>query len=99
MKLTRDDILKLARLSRLKLSEEEILRYQKELSTILDYVAQLDSVDVSGISPTYQITGLTSENSNATRADVVTEQIDQKELFKNLPRLENDHIQVERMVG
>lgn len=99
MKLTRDDILKLARLSRLKLSETEILQYQKEISAILDYVAQLDSVDVSGLSPTYQITGLTSEAPNATRSDEVTQQVSQRELFKNVPNIEDDHIKVQRMIG
>lgn len=99
MKLSREDILKLARLSRLKLSEEEIVSYQNELSTILDYVAQLDSVDVADLKPTYQVTGLTSQDENATRQDEVTEQVEQKELFKNLPAVENDHIKVKRMIG
>lgn len=99
MKLSRDDILKLARLSRLKLNEEEIVQYQKELSEILGYVEQLNSVDVNGLKPTYQVTGLTSEGKNATREDEVTEQIGQDELFKNVPILEDGHIKVKRMIG
>ncbi|MFO0971587.1 MAG: Asp-tRNA(Asn)/Glu-tRNA(Gln) amidotransferase subunit GatC [Candidatus Saccharimonadales bacterium] len=99
MKLSREDILKLARLSRLRLSEEEIAIYQKELSAILDYVAQLDTVDVEGLKPTYQVTGLTSQDKNATRTDEVTAQVVQEELFKNLPALEGDHIKVKRMIG
>ncbi len=99
MKLSRDDILKLARLSRLKLNEAEIVQYQKELSEILGYVEQLDSVDVSGLKPTYQVTGLTSEGANATRTDDITGQIDQAELFKNVPAIENGHIKVKRMIA
>lgn len=99
MKLSRDDILKLARLSRLKLSEAEIQQYQKELSAILEYVEQLESVDVAGIKPTYQVTGLTSEGENATREDEVIEQVSQKELFKNLPNIESNQIKVKRMIG
>lgn len=99
MKLSRDDILKLAKLSRLKLSDTEIEKFQKELSSILEYVKQLDSVDVSGIMPTYQVTGLTSQHSNATREDKVTEQVSQEELFKNLPATEKGHIKVKRMIG
>lgn len=57
-KLSREDVLKLARLSRLKLSDDEIHRLQTELSEILTYVEQLDKVDVSGFEPTYQVTGL-----------------------------------------
>ena len=38
MKLSREDVLKMARLSRLKLSEEEIEQYQNELGDIVEYV-------------------------------------------------------------
>lgn len=64
-KLTRDDVLKLARLSRLKLSEPEIEKFRAELSEILEYVEQLDKVDVAGLQPTYQVTGL----KNVVRKD------------------------------
>jgi aspartyl-tRNA(Asn)/glutamyl-tRNA(Gln) amidotransferase subunit C len=96
--LTRDDVLKLARLARLKLSDDEIARYQKELAEILNYVEQLDSVDVSGLEPTSQVTGLT----NVTRAD---DEVDYGyvalDLLKNVPhgRVENDLVKVKRMIG
>lgn len=99
MKLTRDDILKLAQLSRLKLSEDEITQYQTELSAILEYVAQLDEVDVTGLKPTYQVTGLTSQHDNTTRDDEITQQLGQVELLKNVPYTENGHIRVKRMIG
>ena len=99
MKLSREDIIKLARLSRLRLSEDDIAKYQKELSAILEYVAQLDSADVAGLKPTYQVTGLTSADSNATRKDVVVDQVSQDKLFKNLPQKENGQIKVKRMIG
>ena len=42
---------KIARLSRLSLSDDEIERYTTELSKILDFVAQLSEVDVKGVEP------------------------------------------------
>lgn len=99
MKLSRDDVLKLARLSRLRLTEEEIEKYQTELSAILDYVAQLEKVNVDGLEPTYQVSGLTSEDPNATREDELTEQVSQAELLKNVPDKDGKHIKVKRMVG
>lgn len=95
-KLSRDDILKLARLARLRLSDAEVETYQKELSAILDYVAHLDSVDTEGLEPTYQVTGLT----NVARADVIKDYgASQKELLKNVPQLSGDYIKVRRMIG
>lgn len=98
MKLTKDDILKLAKLSRLELTDDEVERFQSELSLILDYVEQLDSVDVTGLEPTYQVTQLSSQDSNATREDVVTSQISHDDLMKNVPESDGRHIKVKRMV-
>jgi aspartyl-tRNA(Asn)/glutamyl-tRNA(Gln) amidotransferase subunit C len=95
-KLTRDDVLKLARLARLQLTDEEVVEYSEELSEILQYVEQLSSVDVKGLEPTNQITGLT----NVTRPDEVKDYGYQPaELQKNLPEAENDLIKVNRMIG
>ncbi|MCB9822708.1 Asp-tRNA(Asn)/Glu-tRNA(Gln) amidotransferase subunit GatC [Candidatus Nomurabacteria bacterium] len=98
MKLSREDILKLAKLSRLDLTDAEVERFRAELSSILDYVEQLDSVDVSGLKPTYQVTGLTSLDKNVTRVDKVTEQVSHDELMKNVPDSDGRHIKVKRMV-
>jgi aspartyl-tRNA(Asn)/glutamyl-tRNA(Gln) amidotransferase subunit C len=95
MKLTREDVLKLAKLSRLKLSEDEIVKFQTELSAILGYVNQLDSVDVEGVRPTYQVTGLTS----VFREDEVNKQVEQEKLMKNVPDTEKSLIKVKRMIG
>ena len=99
MKLSKDDILKLAKLSRLQLDDAEIEQYRSEISSILDYVAQLDMVDVSGLLPTYQVTGLTSLDENTTREDVVGQQVDKANLLKNVPSTEGGHIKVKRMIG
>ncbi len=99
MKLSKQDILKLAKLNKLKISEKEIEQYQTELSSILDYITQLNDVDVTGLKPTYQVTGLTSQDENTTREDNVLEQISRSELLKNVPVTEDGHIKVKRMIG
>ena len=94
--LTRDDVLKLARLARLDLSDEELEHYSKELTAILQYVEQLQAVDVQGLEPTHQVTGLT----NVMRKDEVIDYgYVPKELLKNVPEVQDDHIKVKRMIG
>ena len=94
--LSRDDVLKLAQLARLDLTDEEVEEYSRELTEILHYVEQLQSVDVAGLGPTNQVTGLT----NVTRPDEVKNYgYDPKELLKNVPSVEADHIKVKRMIG
>ena len=95
-KLTTEDIKKLASLSRLKLTEDEIKQYQKELSGIMEYVERLQKVDIDGIEPTNQVTGLT----NVTRNDEIIDYgTSPKELLKNAPKQQNDQFKVNRMVG
>ena len=94
--LTREDILKLARLSRLSLTDAEAEAFTGELSAILQYVEQLDSVDVDGLKPTSQVTGLT----NVTRPDEILDYgYDPLDLLKNVPATENNQIKVKRMIS
>lgn len=94
-KLSREDVLKLARLSRLHLSDEEIDQFTDEISAILGYVEQLQNVNLKDIKPTNQVTGLT----NVMRPDEVKDYgATPKELLKNAPSTEGSHIKVKRML-
>jgi aspartyl-tRNA(Asn)/glutamyl-tRNA(Gln) amidotransferase subunit C len=95
-KLTREDILKLAQLARLDLTDDEVEEYCAELSAILQYVEQLASVDVADLQPTNQVTGL----ENVTRPDEARDYGYQPaELLKNVPEVKDDQIVAKRMVG
>jgi aspartyl-tRNA(Asn)/glutamyl-tRNA(Gln) amidotransferase subunit C len=95
-KLNREDVLKLARLARLDLTDEEVAEFQDELSAILQYVEQLQSVDVEGLKPTNQVTGLT----NVTRPDEVRDYgYKVEKLLENVPAVKDNQIQVKRMLG
>lgn len=95
-KLSRDDVLKLAKLARLHLKEDEIDQFTEEISAILDYVKQLQDVDLDGIEPTYQVTGL----KNVYREDEPVEyEAKPDELLKNVPQTEKGYIKVRRVLG
>ena len=94
-KLTRDEDLKLAQLSRLKLTDQEIERFRLELSSILEYVQVLDKVDVKGLEPTYQVTGL----KNVMRSDEVKDyQAKPADLLKNAPAVQKNQFKVKRVL-
>src|SRR5260221_4835794 len=95
-KLTREEVLKLAKLARLDLSDDEVAKFQDELSEILQYVEQLQTVDISGLEPTNQVTGLV----NVMRADEARDYgYVPHDLLKNVPHIKDDMIQVKRMIG
>lgn len=94
--LTRKDILKLAKLARLRLTDKEVDTFSQEISAILGYVEMLKDVDTAGLKPTYQVTGLT----NVMRSDEPIEYgVSQLELLKNVPQTHQDYIKVKRMIG
>ncbi len=95
IKLSRDDVLNLASLSRLKLSKEEVERFREELSEILEYVQILDKVDTSGLEPTYQVAGLTS----VTRSDKIKGYpAKPADLLKNAPAVQDNQFKVKRVL-
>lgn len=94
--LSRDEVIKLARLARLELSDSEIDAYVVELSEIIGYVDLLSSVDVTDLLPTNQVTGLI----NVTRADEIVDYgYDVESLLKNVPSVQDEHIKVRRMIA
>ncbi len=94
-KLSREDVLKLAKLSRLKLTEDEITRFQTELSEILVYVQQLEAADTQGLEPTYQVTGL----KNVMRKDeLIDYQAKPDVLLAQAPAKQDRHFKVKRVL-
>lgn len=90
-----DDVKKLARLSALTLGDEELVAMRTDLSQILGYVEQLQSIDTEGIAPTYQVHGL----DTVTRDDVVIEYgVSQADLLKNAPKQVEGSIVVPRVI-
>jgi aspartyl-tRNA(Asn)/glutamyl-tRNA(Gln) amidotransferase subunit C len=94
-KLTRDEVLKLAALSKLRLSESEIERLSTELSEILNYVEILDQVDTRDLEPTYQVTGL----KNVMRTDATKDYgYSSHDLLKNAPAVQDSQFKVKRVL-
>lgn len=66
-KLTKKDVLHVAELSNLKLTEAEIKKFTPQLDKIIEFVATLSEIDTDGIEPTSQTTGL----KNILRDDII----------------------------
>ncbi len=65
--LTKKDILHIAKLANLTLTDEEVEKYLGQLSAILSYIKKLNELDTEKIPETSQVTGL----ANVTREDVI----------------------------
>ncbi len=60
MKLTRDEVLHIAELARLGLSDAEVERFREQLSDILSHAERLQQADLSGVSPAARVQSLQS---------------------------------------
>ena len=73
MRISREEVLRVAQLANLELSEAEVTKYQGQLDSILDYIAKLNAVDTSNVEPMAQVLaeGVTSSANAGLREDVV----------------------------
>ena len=76
------DVRYTAQLARLHLSEEEIAKFQAQLSQVLEYVEKLKQVDVSGVEPTAHANAV----HNVFRADEPRAWFTSQEALANAPR-------------
>jgi aspartyl-tRNA(Asn)/glutamyl-tRNA(Gln) amidotransferase subunit C len=83
-----------ARLARLDLSEEERVRMQAELTTILDHVTRIQALDLDGVEPTDHTVPL----RNVMRPDEVKPSLSQQDALANAPSAEDGRFMVPRIV-
>lgn len=94
MKLSNEEVRKIADLAKLELSDEEVGRYAEQLSTILDYFQRLQAVDTSQIEPTASVLPL----KNVMRGDEPGEPLPPDKVIANAPRSFADQFRVSRVL-
>jgi len=93
MKISREEVLRVAELAHLELSEAEVVKYQHQLDSILDYIAKLNVVDTSNVEPMAQVVSVdaaedasVADNPNPTfRGDVVVSCDISREVLERAP--------------
>ena len=94
-KLTKEEVLHVAKLARIKVSEDEIEKYQVELKKILDEVEKVN--DVEGYDDVRMIAPWSCDAT--LREDKEGEMLDSKEVLKNTPRHNGNYIEVPVVIG
>jgi aspartyl-tRNA(Asn)/glutamyl-tRNA(Gln) amidotransferase subunit C len=69
MKISREDVLRVAQLAHLELAPEEVETYRGQLDEILSYVGKLQELDVSNVEPMTQIQPRTADAPSGTGAE------------------------------
>ena len=90
MPITPEEVWHSARLARVGLNDDEVSRFQSQLSQILDYFQRLQEVDTENVPPTAHTLAM----HNVMRDDEPHPSIDKEEVLANAPQREGDHFRV-----
>jgi aspartyl-tRNA(Asn)/glutamyl-tRNA(Gln) amidotransferase subunit C len=94
MQVDEATVRRIARLARIKVTDEEARALEKELSGILDWVKQLDEVDVGNVEPMTRVIPMTLKK----REDKVTDGEIPEQVLANAPQREGDFFVVPKVV-
>jgi len=93
--LSREDVIKVAALARLSLSDEEIDRFTEQMASILGHAADLAALDLATLKPTDH----PLEISNVLRADTMRPSLDRDEVLAQAPAVAAERFLVPKIVG
>ena len=95
VEVSKEEIIKLAKMSGIQLENDEVSELQQDIIKILDYVNQLNELDVENVQPTYQVTDL----KNVWREDIVQESPAPREDLLNLaPENKDNSVKVPKVL-
>jgi aspartyl-tRNA(Asn)/glutamyl-tRNA(Gln) amidotransferase subunit C len=93
--ITKADVAHVARLARLRLTDEELEMFTGQLARVLDHARDVEALDTDGVAPTAHPLPLV----NVLRDDVVVPSLDRREVLVVAPSVEADRFRVPRILG
>ena len=88
--ISRDEVLHVARLARLELTDEEVSKFQEQLSAIIDAISKVSELDLSDVPPTAH----PLEIANTWAEDEPRPSLPLDEVFANAPDRDEDYFKV-----
>lgn len=95
MKVTIEDVEKVAALAKLHLDEEEKKKYREQLEQILTYVQKLNELDTEQVEPTYYV----QYAGDAMRDDRVTSSLPREKALQNAPLQAHGFVRVPKVIS
>ena len=89
-KISEQEVKKIAELSRLSLTNEELKKRTKDMNNILDYMDTLNEIDTENVEELYNV----HDMNNSLREDNYESSLDKKDVLENSPNSNSDYIEV-----
>jgi len=97
-KVTVDEVTRVAELASLELTPDESAHMQKDLNAILEYVAQLNELDTTGVAPLAQVSELDGAGANVLRADECRPSLDRVVVMAQTPESDGVFFKVPKVI-
>ena len=94
MAVTIPEVEKIAQLAKLKFTEDEKLKLQKDMNQVLEYIEQINELDLDNVEPLENI----NETENIVREDVVKPSLTTDEALKNAPAKTGRYFKVPKVI-
>ena len=94
-RITRDDVVHVARLARLTVTDDELDTFTDQLAAVLDHAADVEALDAEGVPPTAHPYPLV----NVLRADEIEPSVDRDEVLRAAPAVEDNQFRVPPILG
>ena len=98
MKISRDDVERVAQLAYLELSEEELETYRAQIDEILEYIGKLNELDTASVQPMAQVLADDQTADATLREDVVVPCTVAEEVLKQAPDAEGGYFRVPKVI-
>ncbi|MCX8103799.1 MAG: Asp-tRNA(Asn)/Glu-tRNA(Gln) amidotransferase subunit GatC [Candidatus Bipolaricaulota bacterium] len=92
--ITRDEVLHIAKLAKLKLTDDEIALFQEQLGRILEYFKQIEKLDTEHVPPMQHVLDV----HTVLRADEPRPSVSAEEALKNAPQRRDNYFVVPKVV-
>ncbi len=103
MKVSEKDVVYVADLANLELTEDERVRMLKDLNSILDYIDRLNRLDTTGVAPmaqvaTRDVAGSGAQFEDAMRSDWPGPSLDREAALRNAPEADGVFFKVPKVI-
>ncbi len=95
MPVDRDTVLRIAKLSRLEITEGELEKMAGSLGQLVSHMDQLKALDLGGVEPMLAV----DTSARPLRPDEVKPSLGKEEAFRNAPEVNLDHFSIPKVIG
>ena len=98
MKITREDVVRVAELAYLDLSEDELEKYRRQIDEILEYIGKLNELDTSGVERMAQVLADDQAADATMREDLIVPSAVADDVLRQAPDPEPPYFRVPKVI-